>query len=117
MIITDSSAVMNFIDRYFPGMKDKIDCYDSAQTSFCKSAAELAGEKPLKLVNITNVKEAGAEGKETGNADYVINARELCRIFLRTGGAPHKRAAHTLDKTWTDGVLPYEVLLDVNTER
>lgn len=54
---------MNFIDRYFPGMKDKIDCYDSAQTSFCK------------------------------------------------------RAAHTLDKTWTDGVLPYEVLLDVNTER
>ena len=63
MIITDSSAVMNFIDRYFPGMKDKIDCYDSAQTSFCKSAA------------------------------------------------------HTLDETWTDGVLPYEVLLDVNTER
>lgn len=111
VIITDSSAVMNFVDRYFPGMKDKIDCYDSAQTSFCKSAAELEGEKPLKLVNITNVKEAGAEGKETGNADYVINARELYRIFLRTGGAPHKRAAQALDKTWTDGNLPYEVLL------
>lgn len=111
VIITDSSAVVNFVDRYFPGMKDKIDCYDSTQTSFCKEAKELAGEKPLKLVNITNVKEAGAEGKESGNVDYVINARELYRIFLRTGGAPHKRAAKSFTKTWNDGAIPYAALL------
>ena len=111
VIITDSSAVMHFSERYFPAMQDMIDCYDSVQTSFCKAAAELAGDKPLKLVNITNVKEAGAEGKETGNADYVINARELYRIFLRTGGAPHKRAAQKFDKTWNDGALPYKELL------
>ena len=111
VIITDSSAVMNFVDRYFPEMKDKIDCYDSAQTSFCKSAEALAGEKPLKLVNITNVKEAGAEGKETGNADYVINARELYRIFLRTGGAPHRKSDQSFDKTWADGTIPYAALL------
>ena len=111
VIITDSNAVKNFVDRYFPKMKDKIDCYDSAQTSFCKNAAELAGEKPLKIVNITNIKEAGAEGKETGNADYVINARELYRIFLRTGGAPHRKKAQSFDKTWTDGDLPYKELL------
>ena len=94
----------------FPKMKDKIDCYDSVQTSFCKAASELAGDKPLKLVNITNAKEA-AEGKEIGNADYVINARELYRIFLRTGGAPHKRAAQAFDKSWKDGQLPYKELL------
>ena len=62
-------------------------------------------------MNITNIKEAGAEGKETGNADYVINARELYRIFLRTGGAPHRKKAQSFDKTWTDGDLPYKELL------
>ncbi len=111
VILTSSHAVMNFVDRYFAEMKDKIDCYDSAQTAFCKASEELAGEKPLKIVNITNVKEAGAEAKETGNADYVINARELYRIFLRTGGAPHKRAAQSFDKIWNDGALPYKELL------
>ena len=31
---------------------------------------------------------AGAEGAEAGCIDYFINARELYRIFLRTGGRP-----------------------------
>lgn len=111
VIITDSSAVINFVDRYFADMKNKIDCYDSVQTAFSKEAAEFAGEKPLKLVNITNAKEAGAEGKETGNADYVINARELYRIFLRTGGAPHKRESHGFDFTWREEPTPFKELL------
>ena len=57
------------------------------------------------------MKEAGAEGKETGNADYVINARELYRIFLRSGGAPHRKDPQSFDKTWNDGALPYENFL------
>lgn len=111
VIITNSSAVMNFVDRYFPGMTDSIDKYDSKQTVLSKISGELAGDKPLKTVNITNVKEAGAEGKETGNADYVINARELYRIFLRTGGAPARRKPAPVDKTWQDGAFPYEAFL------
>lgn len=92
-------------------MKDKICRYDSVQEVFYKEASELAGEKPLKIVNITNVKEAGAEAKETGNADYVINARELYRLFLRTGGALAKKTPQNFDKTWKDGTLPYKELL------
>ena len=41
----------------------------------------------------------------------IDDQRELYRIFLRTGGAPHKRAAQAFDKTWEDGALPYRELL------
>lgn len=110
-IITDSHAVMNFVERYFAGMKDRIYKYDSAQAVFSGLAKELAGDKTLKTVNITNVKEAGVEGKETGNADYVINARELYRLFLRTGGAPARKKPSAPDRSWTDGKFPYEAFL------
>ncbi len=106
VIITESRAVMNFVDRYFPDMKDRISRYESAQSVFSRLAMELVSEKPLKTVNITNVKEAAAEGKETGNADYVINARELYRLFLRTGGAPARKKPSAPDKMWNDGEFP-----------
>ena len=111
VIITDSSAVMHFVERYYSEMKSQIDTYDSIQTAFCKESKQLAEDKPLKVVNITNIKEAGAEARETGNADYVINARELYRIFLRTGGAPAKRTPHEFDHTWEDGEMPYSDFL------
>lgn len=111
VILTDSFAVMNFVDRYFPEMKDKIHKYDSVQATFAQIQKELVTERPLKTVQITNVKEAEAEGKETGSSDFVINARELYRIFLRTGGAPAKRRPTAPDKTWDDGELPHEAFL------
>ena len=111
VIITDSSAVMNFVDRYFPEMKGQISKYDSKQDVFGKLAEEFKGEKRLKTVNVTNVKEAGAEAKETGNVDYAINARELYRIFMRTGGAPARKNVCAFDKSWNDGSLPYAQLL------
>ncbi|MBQ3392569.1 MAG: hypothetical protein IJG52_04055 [Lachnospiraceae bacterium] len=71
-----------------------------------KTAAELAGDKPLKLVNITNVKEAGAEGKETGNADYYKEllgaagwnlASDPEEVAIIVDGKPYKCAvAHNL---------------------
>ena len=100
VILTNSNAVMNFVDRYFADMKDKIDVYESAQTVFGRAAAErnvFAFGKPVKTVNITKVKEMGAEAKETGNVDYVWNTRELYRVFLRTGGAPHRKGATAFD--------------------
>ena len=112
VIITDSSAVMNFVDRYFPKMKGQISKYDSKQDVFGKLAEEFKGEKRLKTVNVTNVKEAGAEAKETGNVDYVWNARELYRVFLRTGGAPHRKGATAFDAfTGEESTLPYPELL------
>ncbi|MBQ3371357.1 MAG: (2Fe-2S)-binding protein [Mogibacterium sp.] len=111
VIITDSSAVMNFVDRYFPEIKGQISRYDSKQDVFCKLAEEFKGDKILKKVNVTNVKEAGAEARETGNVDYAINARELYRIFIRTGGAPARKYVSAFDKTWNDSSLPYAELL------
>lgn len=111
VILTNSMAVMNFVERYFPEMKEHILTYDSVQTVFGKIAPELVKEKPLKTVNITTVKEFGAEAKESHNVDYVLNARELYRIFMRTGGAPAKRKPMDFDQQWADKPIPYAELL------
>jgi hypothetical protein len=96
-------------------MKDKIEVYESAKTVFGKAAGEgnaFGFDKPVNTVNITKVKELGAEAEETGNVDYVWNARELYRVFLRTGGAPHRKGATAFDSfTREDGALPYPELL------
>ena len=44
--------------------------------------------------------------------DYVLNARELYRIFLRTGGAPAKRTPAEFDRQWKEDAIPYSALLD-----
>ena len=114
VILTNSHAVMNFVDRYFEGMKDKIDVYQSAQTVFGKAAGAdnaLGFEKPVKTVNISKVKELGAEAKETGNVDYVWNARELYRVFLRTGGAPHRKGSTAFDDLAKETSMPYPEFL------
>lgn len=105
VIITNSKAVMNFVDLYFAEMKSAIDVYESAQTVFgkiCGTDNAFGLKKKIKTVNITNVKELGAEAKETGNVDYVWNARELYRVFLRTGGAPHRKNASEFDEFAAD---------------
>ena len=57
-------------------------------------------------------KELGAEAKETGDVDYVWNARELYRVFLRTGGAPHRKGATAFDSFGgEDAAMPYPELL------
>lgn len=114
VVLTNSHSVMNFIDRYFAGMKDKVDVYESAQTVFGKAAGEknaFSFDKPVKTLNISKVKELGAEAEETGNVDYVWNARELYRVFLRTGGAPHRKNATAFDKIGDEAVMPYPELL------
>lgn len=115
VILTNSNAVKNFVDRYFADMKDKIDVYESAQAIFGKAAGAdnaLGFEKPVKTVNISKVKELGAEAKETGDVDYVWNARELYRVFLRTGGAPHRKGATAFDSFGgEDTAMPYPELL------
>lgn len=111
VILTNSTAVMHFVDRYFPLMKEKINMYNSAQTIFGKIAKEMGTQNALKTVNITCVNEAGAEAEETHNVDYVLNARELYRIFLRTGGAPARKRPTELDQKWEDEAFPYPELL------
>lgn len=46
------------------------------------------------------------------NVDYVWNARELYRVFLRTGGAPHRKNAAAFDRFGgEDAAMPYPQLL------
>lgn len=111
VILTNSTAVVHFIDKYFPLMKEKIRTYDSAQTIFGEIAKEMKVQNTLKTVNITSVNEAGAEAEETHNVDYVLNARELYRTFLRTGGAPAKKRPTELDQKWDEDAFPYPELL------
>lgn len=110
VLLTNSFAVMNFVDKYFPQMKETIHRYDSVQTAFAKLAEAYKGEAPLYTVNITNVKEAGTEAHETGNVDYTMNARELYRTFIRTGGAPVGRTPKPFDEV-DAGDMKYPELL------
>ena len=105
---------MNFVDRYFADMKDKIDVYESAQTVFGRAAGTdnaFGFDKTVKTVNISKVKELGAEAEEKGNVDYVWNARELYRVFLRTGGAPHRKGSTAFDALGNEDAMPYPELL------
>ncbi len=111
VILTNSNAVKNFINKNFADMKDKVLTYDSPQTVFAEIAKELEDKKPVKTVNINNVKEFGAEALELSNVDYVLNARELYRIFLRSGGVPAKRPPEAFDRIWDDAEVPYKELL------
>lgn len=111
VMITSSSAVNNFVERFFPEMKKSIHAYDSPQKVFHELAGDLGCDKPVKTVNITDVREFGAEAEETGDADYVMNGRELYRMFLRSGGVPWKRRPEAFDKVWNDGEIPYSELL------
>ncbi|NTW21569.1 MAG: 4Fe-4S dicluster domain-containing protein [Nostocales cyanobacterium W4_Combined_metabat2_030] len=97
VIITNSCAVMNFVDEYFSDKKNLINVYDSIQTAFGKIAKEYKKENPIYTVNITATKEAGAEAKETSNVDFVLNERELYRMFIRTGGAPARKKPQEFD--------------------
>ena len=69
VIITDSNAVMNFVDRYFANMKGMTDRYDSAEGVFAKTAGDLAGDKPLKTVNIRKRSPVGASRAAVPHGD------------------------------------------------
>ena len=97
VIVTSSPAVINFVGKYFPQLRDRIDIYENAQQIFGRSVREREADEPWKTVNITNARELAAEAAETGDVDYVVNARELYRMFLRTGGAPAMRQPEPVD--------------------
>jgi len=50
-----------------------------------------------KTLSITNDNENAAEAHESGSVDFVVNARELYRIFLHTGIDLKKRRPTALD--------------------
>jgi len=112
VILTNSFAAQNFIDRYFSDLKEQVVAYPSAQQAFGRYikekfaiAHELDAAK-LRTVVISNDNENGAEAHETGSVNFSLNARELYRIFMRTGGNMNTLRDTTLYLSDNTAVLP-----------
>ena len=89
VVMAEDYAAKNFLERNYPELKKQFLFYDSMQKVFGDYMH--AHHPGVKLYHINTHNSYGAEAAETGDVDYFINARELYRIFLRTGVNPGKR--------------------------
>lgn len=96
VIMAEDFAAKNFLEKNYPEFKEQFLFYDSMQKAFGDYMHEHYPN--TKLYHITLRNSYGAEAKETGDVDYFINARELYRIFLRTGVNPGKRRGSELEE-------------------
>ncbi|MEO1816040.1 MAG: [Fe-Fe] hydrogenase large subunit C-terminal domain-containing protein [Acetobacterium sp.] len=94
VIITDSYAAEKFVKQNFAKLAQKLVTYDSPQRIFAKNIKQTfaRNQNPdFRLIAITEGGENAAEAYENKSVDFVIPARELYRIFLRTGVDPKQR--------------------------
>lgn len=104
IILTNSFASQNFITRYFSNLTENVVTYPSAQQAFGRyvkesfAVAHKLDPAKIRTVVVSNDNENGAEAHETGNVDFSLNARELYRIFMRTGGNMNTLRDAKLDK-------------------
>ncbi len=90
-ILTNNFAAKNFFYANYADLKDSFVFYDSVQRVFPDTVrAEFADADNIKIYTFTNGNSNGSEAQETGCVDYSVNAREMYRIFMRTGVAPAK---------------------------
>lgn len=103
VILTSSFAAQNFIRQYFKELEDLVVSYPSSQQAFGSYIREIYAPKQgifpenIYTVSITNDNENGADAHENGSVDLAVNARELYRIFLRTGVDLKNRKGVELD--------------------
>lgn len=96
LILTRDYAAKNYLTKNFPELAGHFAFHDSLQQVFGRYMRE--NRPGVKLYNIHTQNAYGAEAVETGNCDCFINARELYRIFLRTGVDPAKRVGTKPEK-------------------
>ena len=100
IIITNSPASIRFLCKNYPELKNILVTYPSVQQVFGKYIKdEFAKEKGINAdciytVNVSNNDENAGEVQEFNSVDYTINARELYRIFIRTGAETAYRNPH-----------------------
>lgn len=91
VVLTSSFASRNFVDRYFSDLAEAMVVYPPAQQVFGRyvkgefAAAHKLDASKIRTIVVNSDHENGAEAHETGSVDFSINARELYRIFMRTG--------------------------------
>lgn len=110
LIVTDSFAAKNFLEINFPDITKNLLFFDSVQQFFGQYAkiefAKKIGVAPenIRTFSITNDNDNGAEAHELKSVDISLNARELYRIFMRTGVNPAKRRPSDPDVLGAAGV-------------
>lgn len=97
-ILTDSRAGRELLKREYGGSSEQF-VFAPSPLSVFGSLAKKAfgdGDGPVKTCAFGPLGPDAAESAADGCTDYVVNARELYRIMLRTGSEPHaKRTAET----------------------
>jgi len=125
-ILVNSFAAKNFIKRYYPEMEDRVVSYPSEQQAFASYIKGTYGQthgiksENIRVFSVSNDNENGAEACEKGGVDISVNARELYRIFLRTGVDLRKRDGVALDafsEISACEIHPLFAHLDWNMER
>ena len=111
--VTTSFAVRNFVEKQLPGSAASVVFGESPLSLFGQAmrAKASADGRRLKTVFISAHGENAAEAAETGAVDYAVSARELYRIFLRSGGAPARRRPAPLDTLGIAECSPLTALL------
>lgn len=102
VVISNGYAAQRFAASFFPEIE--LTPYASEQQVFGElfrawRAARGGGEadEKLFLYHVTNARDDAAEAFESGSVDIVLGARELHRLFLRTGVALSKIRPVELD--------------------
>jgi len=91
VILTSNFAAKNFLKANYADLKDRFAFYDSIQQIFEAAVkTHFANDANMKIYTFTNGNSNGSEAQETGCVDYSVNAREMYRIFTRTGVSPAK---------------------------
>nr|WP_320026038.1 [Fe-Fe] hydrogenase large subunit C-terminal domain-containing protein [uncultured Acetobacterium sp.] len=106
VIITDSYAAERFVKQNFEKLAPKLITYDSPQRIFAKNMKQIfAGNQnpDFRLISITEGGENAAEAYENKSVDFIVAARELYRIFLRTGVDPKQRNPLVPDRIEVSG--------------
>ena len=90
VILSNSFAVRNFVETKYPELADRISYYPSVQESFAKIAEDLGRQLSydtarMKTIVFTADNENGAEANERHSVSFSMNAREVYRVFRRTG--------------------------------
>lgn len=104
IIVTNSPAAKKFLIKNYPQLAKEVVCYPSTQQyfgtyirdSFAKKK-EILSEN-VKLLSVTNDNENASEAVESCSVHYVMNAKEIYRMFLRTGVDLNKRRPEELDQ-------------------
>ena len=97
-------------------MIENVVAYPSAQQAFGRyvkdtfAATHKLDPTKLRTIVVSNDNENGANAYETGSVDFSLNARELYRIFMRTGGNMNTLRDAELDRLGIESAEPTALL-------